>query len=185
MQRGFYFDQSRCIGCFACVAACRSWKGFDPAAPDLVRIVTAEQGEYPDVSLTNLFLTCFHCAQPACVDACPGLLLVKRPEDGVVIITDSEQCTNCQLCLEACPYEAPKPSSVNDSMVKCDLCLDRLSEGKAPACVATCPTQALDAGPMDELVAKYNGFRELEGFADYRQTDPSIIFRSGKKGKPR
>ena len=179
MQLGFYFDQSRCIGCYACVAACRSWKQFGPEMPDLIQIISQERGEFPNVSLTHLFFTCFHCAQPDCISACPEGILVKRKEDGVVVVDNQEQCTSCQLCVEACPYNAPKLANGNGvRLVQCDLCLDRLSEGKAPACVATCPTEALDVGPMEELISKYGELRELENFADYHKTLPSVIFRA-------
>ena len=179
MQIGFYFDQSRCIGCYACVAACRSWQQLDQDMPDLIEIVSQERGEFPNVSLSHLFLTCFHCAEPSCIPACPDGLLVKRAEDGIVLIKEPELCTGCQLCVDACPYDAPKMVTGGKvSIVQCNLCFDRLSEGKAPACVATCPTEALDVGPMDELIRKAGAVRELEGFADYRQTNPSIIFRA-------
>ena len=179
MQIGFYFDQPRCIGCYACVAACRSWNELDQEMPDIIEILSQESGEFPNVSLTHLFLTCFHCEQPACVPACSDGLLMKRAEDGIVVITDPELCTNCGLCVEACPYNAPKMTTGSKvTILNCNLCLDRIKEGKAPACVATCPTEALDAGPMEELIHKYGELRELEGFADYHQTNPSIIFRA-------
>ena len=180
MQIGFYFDQSRCIGCYACVAACRSWNQLDQEMSDLIQIASQERGEFTNVSLSHLFLTCFHCVEPPCIPACPDSLLIKRAEDGIVVITNHGRCTSCQLCVEACPYNAPKTvigEEVN-IIVKCNLCLDRLSEGRAPACVATCPTEALDVGPMDELIAKYGELRELEGFADYSQAHPSIVFRA-------
>ena len=69
---------------------------------------------------------------------------MKRAEDGIVVITNSEQCTSCQLCVEACPYDAPKivtGSKIN--IVKCNLCIDRIIEGRSPACVATCPTMEI------------------------------------------
>ena len=179
MQIGFYFDQSRCTGCYACVAACRSWKELGQKIPDLIEIVSQEQGEFPDVSLSHLFLTCFHCAEPTCIPACPNGLLMKRTEDGIVVITDPEQCTSCGLCVEACPYDAPKMVSDGKvNIVKCDLCLDRLGEDRAPACVATCPTEALTVGSMEQLITKHSELRELEGFTDYRQTNPQIVFRA-------
>lgn len=179
MQFGFYFDQSRCIGCYACVAACRSWNELDQETSDLIEIGTQERGEFPNLSLKHLFLTCFHCAEPACIQACPDGLLMKRPEDGIVVITNSEQCTSCQLCVEACPYDAPKIVTGNKiNIVKCNLCIDRIIEDRPPTCVATCPTEAIDAGPMEELITKYGELSEVEGFADYHQTSPSIVFRA-------
>jgi len=160
------------------VAACHSWNQLDQETPDLIQIISQERGEFPDVSLAHLFVTCFHCVQPSCIPACPDGLLMKRAEDGIVVISNPEECTECQLCAEACPYDALRfTTSGRCHIVKCNLCLDRLSEGRLPACVAACPVEALDAGPMEELLAEYGEFRELEGLADYRHTKPSITFR--------
>ena len=30
MQFGFYFDQSKCIGCFTCSVACKDWNNISP-----------------------------------------------------------------------------------------------------------------------------------------------------------
>lgn len=179
MQIGFCFDQSRCIGCYVCVAACRSWSELDQETPDPIQLISQEQGEFPRLSLTHLFVTCFHCAEPSCIPACVDGLLVKRVEDGIVVIENPEQCTACGLCIEACPYEALKIAAGGKIRItKCNMCLDRLIDGKSPACVASCPTAALDVGSMDELIARYGELRELEGLADYRRTKPSIIFRA-------
>ncbi|MBA7680934.1 NADPH-Fe(3+) oxidoreductase subunit beta [subsurface metagenome] len=96
-------------------------------------------------------------------------------------IAEAKRCLNCagHLCKDVCPYDAPQfPTNGDIRIVKCNLCLDRLSQSKAPACVATCPTEALDVGPMEELIAEYGELREIEDFADYRQTSPSIVFRA-------
>ena len=179
MQMGFYFDQTRCIGCYNCVAACRSWNELDPQDPDLIQILSEEKGAFPHVSLSHLFMTCFHCTEPGCLSACPEELIVKRPQDGLVMITDPESCTGCNLCLDHCPYGALKiVKGENPKIIKCHMCLDRLAGGKAPACVGACPTEALNAGMMGKLMEKYGDLREIENFPDYRQTKPSIVFRS-------
>lgn len=179
MQIGFYFDQSRCIGCYACVAACRSWNQLPSEYPDLIQIISQERGKFPNVSLSFLFLTCFHCEQPACIAVCPSKLFVKRQEDGVVLVADHEKCTNCQLCVEACPYGALKiVINGKGTIMKCNFCIDRISKGLSPTCVNTCPTEALDAGLLVELSTKYGKLKEVDGFPDFRITKPSIVFRS-------
>jgi anaerobic dimethyl sulfoxide reductase subunit B (iron-sulfur subunit) len=40
-------------------------------------------------------------------------------------------------------------------MTKCTLCLERVRDGRRPACVAACWNRALDAGTLEELEAKY------------------------------
>ena len=36
----------------------------------------------------------------------------------------------------------------------CDLCVNRLKEGKDPACVHNCLAQCIEHGPVDELSKK-------------------------------
>jgi anaerobic dimethyl sulfoxide reductase subunit B (iron-sulfur subunit) len=62
-------------------------------------------------------------------------------------------------------------------MQMCDFCLDRLVAGDRPACVAVCPMEALDAGPLHELEKKYGQGRSAEGFNYDDEMKPSIIFK--------
>ena len=66
-------------------------------------------------------------------------------------------------------------------MQKCDLCLDRLEEGKKPICVAGCPMRALDADPLEELKAKYKDITEAVGFTYSTELKPSIVFKPKAK----
>lgn len=184
MQMGFYFDQCRCIGCDACVIACKDWHDI-PAGPiNWRKIVTIERGKFPRVFAAFLSIGCYHCAHPACVPACNSKAITKR-EDGVVEV-DSEQCLGkdrCGACREACPYGIPQFGvEENARMQKCNFCIDRLAENKKPICVAACPTRALDAGPMDELRSRYGDIREAEGFVFSVETVPSIIFKPRREG---
>jgi anaerobic dimethyl sulfoxide reductase subunit B len=180
MQYGFYFDENRCMGCFACVVACKDWHDVPAGPASWIRVKTTEKGRYPDLFVTFLPITCNHCLHPACVSACPVQAVTKRPEDGIVTV-DRETCLGkdqCGLCLEACPYEAPQFGEEEEAkMQKCDLCLDRVKEGEKPICVASCPMQALDAGPLEELRAKYGDVRETECFDYSEELGPSVTFK--------
>lgn len=187
MQYGFHFNQNRCTGCFVCVVACRDWHDVPAGPASWMRIQTTEKGKYPEVFVSRLPITCFHCRQPACVPACPVGAIAKREEDGIVVV-DREACLSrdsCSLCLDACPHDAPQfGDEDNAKMQKCDFCVERLTEGRNPTCVDSCPVRALAAGPIDQLRAEYGDVRDAEGFVYSEKLAPSIIFnpRTDTKG---
>lgn len=180
MQYGFYFDENRCMGCFACVVACKDWHEVPAGPASWLRVKTIEKGRYPNLSVVFLPLTCNHCSNPACASVCPVEAIVKRPEDGIVTV-DREACLGkeqCGLCLEACPYEAPQfGEEANARMQKCDLCQDRLAAGKKPICVLSCPMEAIDVGPLEDLRARYGDIRETGGLTYSEELAPSVTFK--------
>ena len=180
MQMGFYFDQSLCVNCYACVVACKDWHDVPAGPASFIRMVTIEKGKYPDVSVHHIFVSCYHCVEPVCVSACPIGAIAKKKEDGIVVV-DRETCLgkdSCDLCKKACPYDAPQFSSEeNAKMQKCDFCLDRLAENKKPICVDACPMRALEAGPIEELRVKYGDIREAEGFVYSDELLPCVVFK--------
>jgi len=145
-----------------------------------MRLSCIEKGKFPDLFVAYLAQPCFHCAEPSCLAACPVNAITKREEDGVVVV-DREACLGeeaCGLCEEACPYDSPQFGPEPDARVqKCDLCLERWAEGKKPVCVEGCPMRALDAGPLNELRAKYGDVREAEGFVYSEAAKPSVVFK--------
>ena len=186
MQIGFYFDQTRCIGCFTCIVACKDWNDVEAGPASWRRVITIEKGKYPDLFVAFLSAACYHCVEPACVSACPVDAISKRELDGVVVV-DREACLgkdSCEACLQACPYDAPQFGAEEGAkMQKCDFCLERLAEGKKPTCVDSCPMRAMDAGPIEELRAKYGDSREAECFDYSEKLMPCVIFKPKKDTK--
>jgi len=186
MQYGFYFDQTRCMGCFTCVVACRDWHDVPAGLASYIRLTTVEKGRCPELFVAFLPTFCYHCESPACMDACPANAITKREEDGIVTV-DAEACLGkdkCGLCLEACPYDAPQFTDDADAkMQKCDLCIDRLGMNKNPICVSGCPMRALDAGPIEELKVKYDAVANAENFTYEEKVGPSVVFRPKKDTK--
>ena len=210
MQLGFYFDQTRCIGCNTCVIACKDWNMINPGPVRLRNPHLTEKGEaFPSENFFNLPYSCNHCENPACVPACGTGAITKRASDGVVII-DRTKCVDLGACITACPFSAPKQMSdkqepdqdhswqVKHPAIKCTFCWDRLAENKKPSCVAACPVRALDYGPMDTLRAAYPdavqaNSTDVVNFPDstkgndgsglpYGDTKPSLLVKVKKTG---
>ena len=91
---------------------------------------------------------CMHCG--SCAKVCPAKAIVQR-EDGIVTV-DPEKCIGCHYCYQACPFDIPRYGE-DGTMRKCIMCNERVDEGKEPACVEACPTDALTFGYRDELVS--------------------------------
>ena len=181
MQMGFYFDQAACIGCGECEFICKSEHELDTAV-SWRRVITTEENDLVE----NLSYSCYHCARPACESACPVDAIYKREQDGTVLI-DSNKCAEARRnsectgtpCKDACSYDIPQITAGQmESMSKCDFCLDRLETGESPRCVIICAMEALDAGPMDELIAKYGDGKKALGFEYFEDIGPSVIFKS-------
>jgi Fe-S-cluster-containing dehydrogenase component len=54
----------------------------------------------------------------------------------------------------ACPWGIPGFDHEINAIRKCTMCHDRIDQGLEPACVATCPTDALQFMTLDEAQKK-------------------------------
>ena len=80
---------------------------------------------------------CNHCANPACVAACPSGAIYKRGEDGIVLI-NQKKCRAWRLCVTACPYKKVYFNWNTGKSEKCILCYPRLETGQITACMHSC-----------------------------------------------
>jgi molybdopterin-containing oxidoreductase family iron-sulfur binding subunit len=101
---GMVIDTRRCVGCRACMVAC---KAENKTPPGVFYTVVVDHVIAPWFNDKPLFMTkpCFHCENPACVDVCPVSATFKRERDGIVVI-DYDRCIGCRYCMTACPYSA-------------------------------------------------------------------------------
>jgi len=180
-QLGFYFDQTRCMGCYTCSVACKDWYDIDAGPVNWLRVQAEEGGGFPNVLLSYIASPCYQCANPPCVLVCPAKAITKRKSDGIVTV-DREQCLGnkgCHtLCLNVCPWRAPQfGPEENAKMQKCQFCLERLQQGQQAICIEACPMFALDMGPIDQVRAKYGDATEAEGFKTNTRYKPSAVFK--------
>ena len=183
-QYGFFFDQSRCSDCRACVIVCRNWHDLPPGPVKWCRMFQWEKGVYPNIRLHFLFAPCYHCENPVCIKACRHKAIYKEERYGAVLV-DPEKCQGDRKCWLACPYGAPQFQSnePGTKMSKCTMCIDRLEQGQSPICVESCPMRALDFEPLEDLIRKYGNLRVLEDLPRDTITRPAIIFKAHAEKK--
>ncbi|MFQ5803265.1 MAG: 4Fe-4S dicluster domain-containing protein [Candidatus Methylomirabilales bacterium] len=98
---GMVIDLDRCMGCRACMEACKV-ENNTPEATFWMYVFRFEEGEYPDTRISFTPRPCMHCDNPPCVKVCPTGARYKRG-DGLVA-TNVDTCNGCRYCAVACPY---------------------------------------------------------------------------------
>lgn len=133
------FDKEKCTGCYACYVACIAshYQPDDEAAHSCRRIVRIY--EEKNGFQKNICTGCIHCG--ACITVCPEQAICREEVFGVVWL-NPELCKGCGACQKVCPVDAISFDAQGKAQ-KCDGCLDRLGEGREPACVRACCTEAI------------------------------------------
>ena len=131
------YNMDLCNACFKCHASCakvhsdkeglscRKMKRVENPVTNSFRLITE---------------SCRHCEDPTCMNNCSHDVFSVDPETGFVL-TNDENCIGCQICSFVCPFDVPK--FLNEKIVKCDGCNDRVKAGLLPACVEACESHAL------------------------------------------
>ena len=185
MAYGFYFDSTRCTGCRTCEMACKDYKDI-PAEIAFRRVFDYEGGSCAlgadgtvasDAFMYHVSDACNHCENPKCFAACPTGA-IEKDDDGIVFI-NQETCTGNGACVDACPYGVPILVKEEGKAKKCDMCRDRVAEGKQPICVEACPLRALEWGDLDELKAAHpDAVAGIAPLADPSETGPSLLINA-------
>ena len=182
---GMVLNLDRCIGCYACVVACKMCYGTRPGV-NYNAVNKVEYGEGADARQRYVLTMCMHCDAPPCVDVCPTGATWKTEEGPVVI--DYEACIGCGACVNACPYDArhlveDDETSFEGSVApyeeesskrlnvaeKCTFCYERVKEGQQPMCTVFCPGQCRIFGDVEDPesdISKYiaeRGAVNIEG----------------------
>ncbi len=126
---GLLFDGTLCIGCRACIAACKESNGMPPEhtalaigdywdAPldisgntlNVIKVFRDGTGLNKDQEKDGFAFTkvsCMHCVDPSCVSACPVSAMTKDPITGIVKYS-VDACIGCRYCVAACPFNVPR-----------------------------------------------------------------------------
>ena len=204
MHYGMVIDTKRCVGCNACTVACKMANNvpqdifWTRALTDGGEMMDTPAGEFHDVSLRYITVSCQHCENPACAKVCPVGATYKDPETGVVR-QDYDKCIGCRMCMSACPYtgvrsfnweeprypmdfalgDADAPKHQKHVVEKCIFCYQRLARGETPACMDLCPARARHFGDLDDPdseVSKLLKERSYEQLLPSEGTKPSVYY---------
>lgn len=195
---GLLFDSTLCVGCKACVAACKQANDMPPenhtqdglwdtpldlSGKTLNVIKVYKHGELLQKdSAENGWAfakkSCLHCVDPSCVSACPVKAMKKDEKTGVVSY-DKNACIGCRYCVAACPFGVPRFTydRALPQISKCQLCTHRWPEGKYAACAEVCPTGATLFGKVTDLKDEIGRRKKLKPGQD-------TLFPRGRLGGP-
>ena len=160
-------DETACIGCTACMDACRETNHVPEGVSRLEILRSEPYGEFPNQEYEFFRQSCQHCTNAPCVALCVG----------------------CQYCVAVCPYRVRFIHPVHRTADKCNFCRDtNLAAGKQPACVEACPTKALTFGDMNDPSSAVS--RKVKENPVYRTkvelgTQPNLYHIPFQHGEPR
>lgn len=172
---GMLYDSTQCIGCKACMVACKQANDMPVVNADqnplwdtpletsgdtlnVIKMYREGKGEHKD-QLENGFAFmkrhCLHCVDPSCVSVCPVSAMTKDPVTGIVEHHE-DRCIGCRYCVYSCPFGIPKYEydDAFGQIQKCEFCSHLQAKDETPACCDVCPTGASLFGRVDDLKAE-------------------------------
>ena len=153
MGKVIVVNVDKCYACLECVVECAYRRAEAPSeAPLTERILSKAACHVEAVRAEPVPLLCNHCEDAPCMAVCLTGALRRLVEGGPVLL-ETERCIGCKACVIACPFGMIRLRQDETTVIKCDLCADRLEKGLFPACVAACPTGALEFRELDEVTA--------------------------------
>jgi len=162
-------DTSRCTACRGCQVACKQWKGLpgtktkqigtyqnpQDLSAQTLKLVRFSEGVKENGKPFWYFFSeqCRHCVEPPCVDAIGDDAAANKDDaTGVVLFFDKSKEATFEDVRTACPYNIPRQDEKTKVLVKCDMCIDRITNNRVPSCVLSCPTGAMTFGDRDTIL---------------------------------
>ncbi|MCM8758119.1 MAG: 4Fe-4S dicluster domain-containing protein [Candidatus Omnitrophica bacterium] len=137
-MKRLYYRIDKCLGCRSCEIACAVAHAGEETLFCAIKQKVLPRKKVYFFEGKNFPLSCLHCKEHPCVDACMAGALVYDKEKGLVIHNE-ERCVGCWICVMVCPYGAIRPDINRKIPVRCDKCKNK----DEPACVKACPTTAI------------------------------------------
>jgi len=162
-------DTSRCTACRGCQVACKQWKGLpgtktkqigtyqnpQDLSAQTLKLVRFSEGVKENGKPFWYFFSeqCRHCVEPPCVDAIGDDAAANKDDaTGVVLFHEKSKEATFEDVRTACPYNIPRQDEKTKVLVKCDMCIDRITNNRVPSCVLSCPTGAMSFGDRDVIL---------------------------------
>ncbi len=174
IRYGMVFDSKACVGCGACVVACKT-ENEVPEGLHRDWIIEEVSGLFPTLFMEIRSERCNHCEHAPCQSVCPTN--ATHYDIGGIVLVDKKKCIGCKTCIVACPYEVRymHPEGYVD---KCSFCDHRIRKGENTACVNVCPAKALSFGNLEDsnsLVAKLLKSRKYKVLKPEQGTKPRFF----------
>ena len=120
-RKRLYFDVSKCLACRTCEIVCCVGHS---STKDLFKAIKEKKAPMPKIKVSagldkNFPISCRHCEDPKCVDACIARALIYDFEKREVI-HDKDKCIGCWMCIMVCPYGAIRPDKRLKLPARCD-----------------------------------------------------------------
>lgn len=128
-------DDSACVGCSCCVAACsKAYAKEDNPAKARIQILEQPGGRFHIVACDQ------ECRR--CVAECPTEALSVNPR-GIVTL-NAKLCVGCLACVAVCPIGAMRYYPGESKPFKCVAC---------GICVKSCPSGAIEIAQKEDAAA--------------------------------
>jgi len=151
MAKSIVVDINKCLACKSCEVACALAHSKSKVLEDAIaespapqrRVTVEAAGEF------GVPIQCRHCIDARCIEICPTGAVQRQSESSPVTI-DPELCIGCKMCMFVCNFGILQIEAEGRAVIKCDMCYEQAKEGKLPACVEACPTNALKMVTLKE-----------------------------------
>jgi carbon-monoxide dehydrogenase iron sulfur subunit len=155
MDKMIVVDIDKCMSCHSCELACAVARS---KSKNLIEAIYEKEKPVSRIILeeiesTTIPIHCRHCEDAPCVEVCPAGAITRPAPDSPVVL-DSTKCIGCRACIIVCPFGVIRMGPDGKSVIKCNLCFDRLQMGQEPACAEACTTRAIRYISIEEYTAQ-------------------------------